>query len=376
MTLARRSRSRRRARRASHDLCEITLSPPVVHLCSHHPISAPMSSPPTCATPGVDVTQVTFLPIGADADAAVYRLDSADGAAYFLKLRRARFDEIAVAVPAFLHEHGAPAVMAPLLTTGGALWTSGHGFAWISVPVLQRPEWLRATALRCAMADARKEPARRACGGLPALLAARIPREDYSPRWRDIVTAYSEQVERDRFADPIAERLATGWREKRQEIATLVERAADLAQDATERSLPFVLCHTDLHAGNVLLGADGELAIVDWDDPIFAPKERDLMFFGAGVGAIWDTAREETLFYQGYGPVEIDLTALAYYRYERIVADFASYGEQIFEAQGAWRIGRMACARSWDNSSQAALSISPTGRISVSPERVPHADFS
>ena len=167
------------------------------------------------------------------------------------------------------------------------------------------------------------------------MLAARVPREDYSPRWRDIVTAYSEQVERDRFADPIAERLAVGWRAKRQEIATLVERAADLAQELQQRSLPFVLCHTDLHAGNVLLGADGELAIVDWDDPIFAPKERDLMFFGAGVGAIWDTAREETLFYQGYGPVEIDLTALAYYRYERIVADFASYGEQIFEAQGS-----------------------------------------
>ena len=59
------------------------------------------------------------------------------------------------------------------------------------------------------------------------------------------------------------------------------------------------------------------------------------MFFGAGVGAIWDTEREETLFYQGYGAVEVDLIALAYYRYERIVADFASYGEQIFGAQGS-----------------------------------------
>ena len=33
--------------------------------------------------------------------------------------------------------------------------------------------------------------------------------------------------------------------------------------------------------------------------------------------------------------VELDLTALAYYRYERIVADFAAYGEQIFQAQGS-----------------------------------------
>jgi spectinomycin phosphotransferase len=283
----------------------------------------------------VDVTQVTFLPIGADADAAVYRLDSADRTAYFLKLRSARFDEIAVTVPAFLHEHGAPAVMTPLLTTGGALWTSGHGFAWILYPFFdgsngfERPlsdaQWLTLGKSLRAVHDA----------VLPTTLAGRVPREDYSPRWRDIVTMFSEQVEGGRFTDPAAERLAAGWREKRQEIATLVERAADLAQELREKSLPFVLCHTDLHAGNVLLGADGKLAIVDWDDPIFAPRERDLMFFGAGVGAIWDTAREETLFYQGYGQVEIDLTALAYYRYERIVADFASYGEQIFEAQGS-----------------------------------------
>jgi spectinomycin phosphotransferase len=283
----------------------------------------------------VDVTQVTFLPIGADADAAVYRLDSADGAAYFLKLRRARFDEIAVAVPAFLHEHGAPAVMAPLLTTGGALWTSGHDFAWILYPFFdgpngfQRPlsdaQWLTlGRSLRAVHAAI-----------LPASLAARIPREDYSPCWRDAVTAFSEQVKGGRFADPIAERLAAGWRAKQGEIVTLVERAAALAQELQRRSLPFVLCHTDLHAGNVLLGVDGELAIVDWDDPILAPQERDLMFFGAGVGAIWDTSREEALFYRGYGPVEIDLTALAYYRYERIVADFAAYGEQIFGAQGS-----------------------------------------
>lgn len=282
----------------------------------------------------VDVTQVTFLPIGADADAAVYRLDSADGAAYFLKLRRARFDEIAVAVPAFLNEHGAPAVMSPLLTTGGALWTSGHGFTWILYTFFSGPNGFERPLSGAQWQTLGMSLRAVHAAILPALLAARVPREDYSPRWRDIVTAYSEQVERDRFADPIAERLATGWREKRREIATLVERAADLAQRLREKSLPFVLCHTDLHAGNVLLGADGELAIVDWDDPILAPKERDLMFFGAGVGAIWDTAREETLFYQGYGPVEIDVTALTYYRYERIVADFASYGEQIFEAQG------------------------------------------
>jgi spectinomycin phosphotransferase len=283
----------------------------------------------------VNVTQVSFLPIGADADSAVYRLDADDGAAYFLKLRRARFDEIAVAVPAFLHEHGAPAVMAPLPTTGDALWARGHGFAWILYPFFDG-----ANGFEKPLSDAQWQTLGQSLRAvqsavLSASLAARIPREEYSPQWRDVVTTFSRRVEEEPFADPIAARLAAGWRAKREEIMTLVERAADLARLLCDRALPFVLCHTDLHAGNVLLGAVGELAIVDWDDPLYAPKERDLMFFGAGVGEIWDTEREEALFYQGYGPADIDGAALAYYRYERIVADFAAYGEQVFGAQGS-----------------------------------------
>ena len=38
----------------------------------------------------------------------------------------------------------------------------------------------------------------------------------------------------------------------------------------------FVLCHSDIHAGNVLLGGNETIYIVDWDDPIMAPKELSL----------------------------------------------------------------------------------------------------
>ncbi len=90
------------------------------------------------------------------------------------------------------------------------------------------------------------------------------------------------------------------------------------------------MCHADIHAGNVLVGADDALYIVDWDTLTFAPKEHDLMFIGAGIGdGIWHDPREEALFYRGYGEAEIDRLALAYYRYERIVQDIAAYGEQL-----------------------------------------------
>ena len=96
------------------------------------------------------------------------------------------------------------------------------------------------------------------------------------------------------------------------------------------QALEFVLCHADAHAGNILIDAQGALYIVDWDNPILAPKERDLMFIGGAQGFRGVTpAEEETLFYQGYGPAQIDPLALAYYRYERIIQDIAAFCEQL-----------------------------------------------
>jgi spectinomycin phosphotransferase len=60
-----------------------------------------------------------------------------------------------------------------------------------------------------------------------------------------------------------------------------------------------------------------------------APKERDLMFVGGGIGGIWNTPGEEALFYPGYGRKDIDLTVLTYYRYERIVEDIAAFSDQL-----------------------------------------------
>jgi spectinomycin phosphotransferase len=59
------------------------------------------------------------------------------------------------------------------------------------------------------------------------------------------------------------------------------------------------------------------------------------MFFGGGVGGIWNTAQETEWFYNGYGRTEIDLVALSYFRYERIVVDIADRAERIFGLQGS-----------------------------------------
>lgn len=56
-------------------------------------------------------------------------------------------------------------------------------------------------------------------------------------------------------------------------IRRLVDRAEQLGQKLQEQSHKLVLCHSDIHGGNVLLAGNDNIYIVDWDDPIMAPYE-------------------------------------------------------------------------------------------------------
>lgn len=81
---------------------------------------------------------------------------------------------------------------------------------------------------------------------------------------------------------------------------------------------------------NGIIDKKGSLFIVDWDTLVFAPKERDLMFIGAGLGENWCMQNEEKFFYQGYSQTNINLEAICYYRYERIIEDIVVFCQQIF----------------------------------------------
>ena len=279
---------------------------------------------------GLPFAQVTFLPIGADQNTAVYRVVAADNAPYFLKLRSGPFDKSHVALAKFLRHQGNEQIIAPLANKRGLPWASLDDFTLILYPFVEGRngfeveltdrQWsLLGSALRSVHT-----------ANVPSALLGHVRQESYSPQWRDSVRTFLERVEKGVFGDEVALKLAGYLRLKQGEILDLVGQAERLALALQARSQDYVLCHSDIHAGNVLIGANGSLHIVDWDDPILAPKERDLMFVGAGIGGVWNKAREEALFYEGYGRTEVDPLALAYYRHERIVEDIAIFCRQIF----------------------------------------------
>jgi spectinomycin phosphotransferase len=278
---------------------------------------------------GLEINRVEFLPRGADYNAAVYRVVTREPAAYFLKLRKGSFEEISVLVPRFIFDQGIRQILPPLKTKDGRVWASLEPYTCVLYPFIEG-----SNGFEKSLSDDQWADFGTALHGihslvLPPELQERIPHETYSSRWREIVKRIQERVEHSVFEDPLAAQMAAFMRIHRNEIRLLAERAGQLGSRLKSLPMERILCHSDVHAGNLLLSTDDALYIVDWENPILAPKERDLMFIGAGVGGTWNSVREETLFYQGYGEAEANPVALAYYRHERIVQDIAAYGEQI-----------------------------------------------
>lgn len=277
---------------------------------------------------GIQISCVEFLPIG-DISSAKYRVVSDGGISYFLKLRKNCFREVSVFVTNFLHEQGIYQVIAPLKTKGGLFCAKLNTYTCILYPFIDGHN-----GFQDPLSDDQWNELGRALKTvhsvtLPPDIQCKISIETYHPRWRESVKEFLVQAGNHPNEDPVATKFANGLLEHRNEIRLLIERAEELGYTLQSQSPERVLCHADIHAGNLLLEADGALHLIDWDDPMIAPKERDLMFIGGGIGGIWNTSREVALFYQGYGSIDLNLTALTYYRYERIVSDIAEFCAQI-----------------------------------------------
>jgi len=164
---------------------------------------------------------------------------------------------------------------------------------------------------------------------VPLSIQHRIRQEDYSPKWREILRSLYPHLEAEPIDNQISLKLLTFMKKNILTIQRLVDRAEQLVPIIQNEAPQLMLCHSDIHGGNVLMDSNNIIYIVDWDDPIMAPKERDLMFIGGGVANVWNKPHEEALFYKGYGKTEVNMTLLTYYRHERIVEDIALYGQAL-----------------------------------------------
>jgi spectinomycin phosphotransferase len=277
---------------------------------------------------GIEVSELTLLPIGADVNAAVYKARGQDSF-YFVKLKRGHQHDNSTIIMDLLQKAGIKEIIPPIKTVGGKSTQAVEDFTMIVSPFidgqdgfsqpLTDDQWRTLSKVMKQVHEIK----------VPQSIQNKVRHENYSPKWRQIVRSFYDLIEAGPSGDEAAMNLLKFMKVHLPEIKRLVDRAEQLGRKIQDLSPELVLCHSDIHGGNVLIDRNENIYIVDWDDPIMAPKERDLMFIGGGVANVWNKPHEEELFYTGYGQVEVQKEILAYYRFERIVEDIADFGQQL-----------------------------------------------
>lgn len=284
---------------------------------------------------GIEVRTFELLSLGADINAQIYKAVAKNNCTYFVKLKRHHQQENSVEIMELLQSVGIQHIIMPIKTTAGLLEQQIGNFILLVYPFIEGKDGFSRDLTDVQWVSLGETLSKIHGISIPPSILARIRRETYSPIWRERVRQLYKQPIVSSGYDESALTLLAILKEKRSEILKLVEHAEKLSQILQNQTIEFVLCHSDIHGGNVLISNDGSLFIVDWDEPVMAPKERDLMFIGAGVANVWNKQEEETAFYKGYGKTEINMAMLAYYRQERIVEDIAVYAEALLSSTGS-----------------------------------------
>ncbi len=283
-----------------------------------------------CLQDQYDLLPVTleFLPRGLDYHAGVYRVVSEHGASYLLKVKSGSLYEPCCLVPRYLKDQGITSVVAPLPTRYNTLWAQVGSWTAIVYPFIDGDSnFTGMTAehwqeLGTIFKQIHQAPV--PAGGFKSLRAETFDPTEYV-RWIhafETSLAVAETPHTHSMEESASQRaLRASWLAHQPKIHTAVAWLEKLAGPLQTRSGPYVICHADLHPANLIRDHAGHVFVIDWDDVMLAPKERDFIFV---------RELQANSFWEGYGQTEIDLTALAYYLWERVVQDVIACAQDVF----------------------------------------------
>ena len=277
-----------------------------------------------CLRGQYDLAPVTleFLPVGLDYHAGVYRVVSEQGTAYLLKVTSRPLYEPRYLVPRYLNDQGIASVVAPFPTKSNALWAKLADWTVIVYP------WICGDTSFTGMTNEQW----RELGSIfkqihqaivPAVWFESLRKETFDPaEYVQWIHAFETQHLHSQQGGSVSERaIRADWLAHQATIHTAVTSLEKLAGVLQKRSGPYVFCHADLHPANLIRDHKGHVFVIDWDDVMLAPKERDFIFVREPqAGAFWE----------GYGQPQVDWIALTYYRWERVVQDVIACAQDMF----------------------------------------------
>lgn len=294
-----------------------------------------------CLREQYDLAAITleFLPRGYDYRAGVYRVVSAHDTVYLLKVTSRPLYEPGCLVPRYLRDQGITAVVAPIPTISGSLWTrlaeqSGKWTVMVypflvgdtSLAGMTDDQWRETGRIFRQIHQVRLPP-----GESPSLREESFNPSGYIQWVRTFESQHLQQTPRgEHGGSGSARALRATWVAHQSTIHTAVTSLERLAAALQSRRPPYVIAHADLHPANLLRDAQGHVHVLDWDEVMLAPKERDFIFIREPQArAFWEgyglRATEENMEQND----AIDWIALSYFRWERVIQDVIEEVRQV-----------------------------------------------
>lgn len=288
---------------------------------------------------GVRLSSVSQVFGGQDSDAVVLRATAEDDADFAVKISRS--PGISGLIVSDALAQSVSGIPAPLRARSGQPYSVVNGLRlslipWISgrrawETGLDADQWRSFGALLSRVHSAEVSQA----------LASRLPVEDYRTPATELARALDLRI-RDQSTvgpsdeDAVRAALIRDWLDAADSLRLILAQIDRLADELRTAAAEPVVCHCDAHIGNVLIGDGGEVWLLDWDEVVRAPRERDLMFVIDGVltGDAQMTAEQQEWFFAGYGAVAIDPLRMAYYRCSWALQDAADFAARVLDRSG------------------------------------------
>lgn len=230
-------------------------------------------------------------------------------------------------LPRYLVKLGVEHLLPPVPTLDGDLHDPGDPFSFVVYPFVEGRTGGQGGLTRPLQIAVGRLMRRIHDTDVDDRVTALMRREMFEPPSLQLARRIGELVRSDQPEDAFQRAFRDLWLDHEWEIDHMIGRTEALGADARDRTHAFVICHADIHAWNVLVQASGDFVVVDWDEALMAPRERDLMFVRGGVGGI---DNDLSGFFEGYGDVDIDPVLIAFYRFDWVVQELADYGRRVF----------------------------------------------
>jgi Ser/Thr protein kinase RdoA (MazF antagonist) len=262
---------------------------------------------------GIRDATLTLAPRGSVSE--TYYVDTGNGR-YFAKIAKlSQYTEyIERTLPALLELHrlGIEQISYPIPTTDGRLSVRADDLIFVMLNCVEgRWEWRYPTTTPAYPF----EPYVRLLARVHQLSSqVNVPlvRETFDLSYKRYLLPHLDQLQTGTFDNPHEQALQAFINAHRDELLRDIALLDEVQAKMRSAQLPFILTHSDAF-GNVLY--DGEqVSIVDWDDLMLAPSERDTWFHRTDP-AFLPLYRQ---FVPGY---TFDETAYRFYLYKRYLED-------------------------------------------------------